>query len=454
LSSDASGFVTPPGQHGSAAAAVPLPLPPAGPRPAVLYADALLSLFQFLELRELVAALCVSRAWCAVVRHKLPSAGFLLYQLRPAQLLAATHSSLARQIGRVVWGRISAADLALLSSPAWGGLRSLCCEFEAEQSPAALAFPPPLRELQLSFCKETPGGVLNALKAIGRLPHLETLYLSTQVCFASVAPLQDATRLRSLYVDEDAFGRSVPPRTMRERLLLSYRLLTQVRVLSVPQLTPVDVGTFLRSPHQLSHLEELGFVHELDDAAAALLPSLVALRLLTLSAPRVTTFAFVLETPQLRELQVHLQGMAPTTRAALPLSASSGHFARLSALILSAGELDSDELAALLAGMPQLCSLTLRHWQLPTLHFLGAAPQLASTLSDLELFDWPALPVSELSHVHGLTRLRTLVLSKSFTEPLSESAQQLYSPGCCPHFPQLARFEYTPRDEPGKGGEW
>jgi len=84
------------------------PVPPTQP---VLYADALASVFYFLDLYELAAVLRVSHAWGAVVRDKMASAA-LDIELDAAHLPAAAQSSLARHIGELICGELSRDDLA------------------------------------------------------------------------------------------------------------------------------------------------------------------------------------------------------------------------------------------------------------------------------------------------------------------------------------------------------
>jgi len=117
--------------------------------------------------------------------------------------------------------------------------------------------------------------------------------------------------------------------------------------------------------------------------------------------------------------------------------------------VLTFGDLQSDELAVLLAGMPQLSSLALSGWllgwrELCTLHFLATA-LLAASRTTLKLFGCRALPLEELEHIHGLKRLRSLVIQESFAALLPLDVQRHLTPGDgALLLPELTEFSYTP----------
>jgi len=95
---------------------------------------------------------------------------------------------------------------------------------------------------------------------------------------------------------------------------------------------------------------------------------------------------------------VDLQDLTSVTLAALLSSAAAGHFTRITSLMLSRGALNSDELSALLVGMPQLNRLALCYWKkLASLRFLST-PQLAASLTELDVIGCQALSLLELEH--------------------------------------------------------
>jgi len=147
--------------------------------------------------------------------------------------------------------------------------------------------------------------------------------------------------------------------------------------------------------------------------------------------------------PHLCRIEFGLANLSAATRAALLSAAAEGHFACVQDASLNFAQLSADELSALLAGMPQLSRLFLLRW--PDLHSLRwlASPQLVTSLRDLAVFRCSALPVSELTHVYGLTGLHTLVLTDSFEAPLSAHSQRLLAPGS-KLLPHLKVFVYEP----------
>jgi len=248
-----------------------------------------------------------------------------------------------------------------------------------------------------------------------------------------VGCLQRVASLRSL-----AVGGHVLEIKHAKPFLDALRLLTQLHTLTLPFIPAQCVEYLLCPPHQLE-LQELSGLSGLDDTAAAALLKLPSLQRLTAFRVDCTSFAVV---KQLREVRFGLSNLEPATHAALLASAAAGHFAQIIKLELQRGNMQSDELSALLAGMPHLASLTLNEWrQLPTLHFL-LTPPLQASLTELGLTSCPALPPAELEHVFGLKQLRGLALVNSFNAPLpADVVLQLESRRCL-QLPLLKRFKY------------
>jgi len=412
--------------------------PPALP---VLYADALVSVFQFLDLRGLNAALCVSRLWHSVVLLRMPSAGLGLRHCSLHRLRQVGPSPLARHVGRFSLSEESTAgDVRILAGPNWSDLHALSCRLDMRQ-PQEWLLPPSLRELGLPESGGSAEGRASVLEAIAQLKLLKAFTCHVEVCEPLLVCLPRLSSLRSLSLPR-------PFRSSEElklRFLDCCRQLPQLRVLHVACLVPADVTYLLRPGHQLQQLQELDRFNGLDNPIAALLPSLPALRKVKAWKLKLTSFAFVGQMPHLCELSLALYSMLPKTRAALLFSSAAGHFARITRLTLSAGGLPSDEIALLLAGMPQLSRLTLHGWQtLRSLRFLATA-QLAASLTALHLSWCDALPLEELEHLHGLKRLRSLIVHQSFIVPLPAEVRCLFTPGdSALLLPQLAEFQYRP----------
>jgi len=306
----------------------------------------------------------------------------------------------------------------------------LDCELDASQA-RPLTFPPSLRRLLMTPKRNTAAGMVSVLSAVGQLQFLEHFDVSDLECLPSAADLQPLQHLTSPCVLTDPRA-DAEPSAKRELILDSIRSLTQLRYLIFAPLFAADVRCLLQPPHQLQ-VEELGFLHGLDDAAAALLPSLPSLQRLSLDVPDVSNFAFIGQLPQLRELSLTTKGLPASARAGLLASAAAGRLAHLRALELSDGELSAEELVAFLAGMPQLSELALLIFQhLQSLRFLSAVPRLAVTLTELQIPGCRSLPLDELEHLYGLKKLRMLNLFGSFAEPLPRYVKCLFTPGASP----------------------
>jgi len=165
----------------------------------VLYEYALSIVFRFLRLRELIAALCVSKQWCAVVRIKMPCLGLLLSSpqrcgcsVTAAWLGGVVLSPLARHIN---WlncsGVLDSAGVATLAQPGWANLLFQKVELHyscvAPPPHPALAFPPRLRKLRVWLEQQGWGWTVERsgrlLAAVSRITELETLDL---MCYGAV----------------------------------------------------------------------------------------------------------------------------------------------------------------------------------------------------------------------------------------------------------------------------
>jgi len=180
------------------------------PTSAALYDDALASIFRFLSLCELAAALRVSRAWCSFVRERMASAGLdlSLYHVpvtpRCSALTTVARSALVRHIRWLNCDRVrTEAGFSPFMLPVWRGLRSLIVDLPAPSSKngwQTVTFPPLLEEMQIHLGDKSQ----NVLEAVSRLERLHTLQLSAHAgvkAMESVGCLQRAAGLRSLRAD-------------------------------------------------------------------------------------------------------------------------------------------------------------------------------------------------------------------------------------------------------------
>ena len=113
----------------------------------------------------------------------------------------------------------------------------------------------------------------------------------------------------------------------------------------------------------------------------------------------------------------------------------------LTELSLACG-FNSAHWSALLATLTRIKQLKIRLGRLATLECFASGP-IRRSLDHLSLEDLdPSMSPSELSHLYGLRRLRTLHISNSFS-PLLEDAMidSLLSPPS-PHLPALTSVRY------------
>jgi hypothetical protein len=94
--------------------------------------------------------------------------------------------------------------------------------------------------------------------------------------------------------------------------------------------------------------------------------------------------------------------------------------------------------------MPLLTKLLLFHpAALDSLRFLSSAVPLSRSLTELTLRDFhPSLPLTELRHVHALSSLTNLTLTRVLDRPLDEPTLALYEPPSAV-LPALRVFEHA-----------
>jgi hypothetical protein len=419
------------------AAAAEADQPPPCPA-ARLYRHALESIFGWLNQRELVAALQVSKSWLAAVKSM---ASLQLTVVRPsAPLRVLARSAMGRHVTQLGedWSVTVTADLLSVVARLMPHLRGLSCYLERQWMPTEgpLTFPPGLRVLHLEICGAPASAEVNAtLTAIRRLPLLEslTVYLPSFAEQLSFAPLASMPLLRHL--------RIVPSRHDVEcsnAQVAELRGLPLLRELDVWPMPASLLRRLLAQPHELQW-QRITPPNPLDDEVAALLPLLPSLTVLNESLPRVTCsrFYFLRQLPQLT--RVVLNESSATGRIE-SLVAGLQRCGRIEVLGLGFKSLTATHLNELLPRLPRLHTLSLGFADITTLSFL-AHPPMTRQLVVLQLSCCERLPLTELRHVHALRRLKDLLLCRSFNAPMDAHCQSLYTPPSV-LLPQLQDFDY------------
>jgi len=410
-------------------------LPPA----ARLYRHALESIFAFLNQRELVKALQVSKGWLAAV--ELMASLELTVEQTSAPLRVMAQSAMGCHVAVLgKWGRhVSVtADSLFIGARHMAQLRELSCELHLTPSEGPLTFPPALQTLSLHV-HGTPAAadICAAIRAIGRLSLLESLSVHLQSFDGqlSFGPLASMPLLRHLAIFQ-----------MRGGVELSDAQVDQLRALPLLQRLDVQpmptslLRRLLEQPHNLQW-QEITLPDPLDDEAAALLPQLPSLTALDKSNFAVTCsrFNFLRQMPKLSFV---ILGLSEPSAPARMESLIGGlqHCSQIEDLALCSTELTAAHLAELLPGLPRLRWLTLASNNITTLSFLSQ-PTLAQQLTSFQLLDCDSLPLAELRHAHSLQHLTELSLWQSFNAPMDALSQSLFTPPSL-LLPQLEEFHY------------
>ena len=431
---------TPPAADSDASAAESADGPPPTAR---LHLDALESIFALLSQRDLAVALQVSRGWLSAVRSM---ASLELEVGRPAApLFVVAASAMGRHIsalGSFCDGDSDDAPSGVMDGDArfslahlMPRLRSLACVLPLPPWPVPLRFPAALRRLDVDLrvsAAVTAAHVNTALRAIGRLPLLESLTillpaLDPQVSFVPLAAL---SRLRVLDIHSEDAETKLSDAQENE-----LRALPQLQALLLPLMTIDSLRRLLRQPHTLQW-QQISFPNPVDDEFAALLPQLPSFTNLHAIAS-CTHFEWLRGMANLRHVSLWMDSADCGSSLAAGLECCSN------IEILSLEEcpdLTSAHLTDLLPRLPRLRSLELSHLSIDSLSFV-AEPPLTDRLSSLCLENCAQLPLVELRHVHALRGLKTLRLHCSFTARMDDYSQSLYEPPSL-LLPQLELFEY------------
>jgi hypothetical protein len=427
---------------------------------AALCRDELTSVLSFLTLRELAAAVAVSKEWAAAVQSMRPTMlPVVISSSRLNALLAS--SSLRRHVGRLSQKGESGHTLSLLSrqlcamARALPQLQSLSIRLALRPGEPQLLFPAQLQFLSVtvdqSFGRQAPTALL---ASIGQLHQLHTLHLRVWDEAVSLVPLQQLSLLRDLemclsfghIVDQFAAELHALPWLHRLRIEGS-------RGTTDGQYTALFHAVLRDAPEeQLRTLQWRDFRLSgvwWSDELTPLLPRLPSLERLEGDLSCCTDFDFLAALQHLTHLDMRLVGLPVDAWTNLLGIFTSDGLARLHTLALRRGQCTSDELVTLLSHTPSLTNLVLDDQRaVSSLSFFRQLPKLAGTLHSLTLScssSW-RLTAAGLPPLFVLQHLRELRLcnwSRSLRERLNLADRAPFEQRPCRVLPHLAMFVWT-----------
>jgi hypothetical protein len=428
-----------------------------------LYRDALSSVLSFLTLRELSAALSVSREWTAAEHSMRPS--MLTANISSHELAALLASQLRRHVCEL--GQTGAngeykltvlPDQLTMLTRALPQLRSLSATLDVPPGVGPLLFPARLQRLGLRLLHK-PSDVHNCstalLSSISQLQQLRTLRLQLHSGSVSLVPLQQLPLLRELELC--VFGGYTLEKFAAE--LRGLPLLHRLRINTMGS-TNFHRTALLRAllreepEEQLRTLQWRDFTivgFEFNDELTPLLLRLHSLERLEAMLAFCTRFDFLAALPQLTSLELHLPRMPDDSWRHLLSVFTSDGLTRLHSLELHGGPCSGDDLVKLLSPIPSLTCLLLDGLRaVDSLVFLRQLPTLASTLTRLTIqctISW-RLTAMDLPSLHVLQQLRELRLLRWLRKKphrLTPADLAPFEQRPCAVLPQLEVFEWTTR---------
>ena len=415
-----------------------------------LHRHALESLLAFLDLRDLAAAPSVCRDWRAAV-GSMRGAAAVTFALPPPDVHA--DSSLLRHVAAVGSASrclpVDGSALLALAARSLPRLRSLCCAIGLLSAPdqAALIFPATLRHLHVEMTGRCRAAHLNAaLVSVGRLRQLESLnfFPTHNHADLSFSPLADLPHLRRLELHWRSAGRCSCCHSgegLKPAQIDQLRRLPALETLRLPFFERSTLARLVAAPHQL-RLRDLSMPDPFDDGCGELLPLLPTLTVLQLDRPRLSGLAFLLSLPDLALLDLDLSRSNVSAESVVTNIQSC---ADLTQLDLAAATVDDEQLGRMLRPLSQLRDLSLRFLDgITSLDAIDTA-QLRHSLRRLRLSycQHPSLSPAEARRLLNFRRLASLILCRSFSEPLDEATIALLQPHSAA-LPFLDHFEYTP----------
>jgi hypothetical protein len=419
----------------------------------------------FLSLRELAAALSVSKEWTAAVRSMRPA---MLTADIPSDEFAAlcSSSTLRRHVGRLgLMDEDDQHNLSLVFSElptlvhALPQLQSLSMCVGMDSGATQWMLPPQLQHLDVllsdSFNDNGQAIATALLVSIGQLHQLHTLrFQMPSRKGPPLVALQQLPLLRNLdlnvsFPDVKQFAVDLCALHRLHRLHIDTWGISQEHCAAL-------FTTLLRDvpEEELQALQwrefvivELPFTDEL----TPLLPRLPSLERLAGNFTQCIRFDFLAAIPRLLHLELDLAGIRGNAWTNLLVAFTSDGLTRLHALCLYGGPCSSEDLAKLLSHTPSLTSLVLDELQsVASLSFFRQLPKLAETLTHLTLdcsYLWH-LTAADLPPLFELQQLRTLRLLRwPATEPdmLTAANRAPLEQRPCSVLPRLEVFEWTTR---------
>ena len=411
-----------------------------------IYRHALECVLGMLKLEDLIQILAVSRSWAAAVRSMKPIhasierhqqrsriEGKVFRPLPPVCRLA--NSSLMRHIAVIEishsaadfsWTRLNTASLGLLARYA-RNLTSLWCTLTLT-SRVPLVLPAKLRSLQLQI-DDYPVAVNRVLTALAGLPSLSRLLLGLSAFeFSAESPAVQLSLLAACPSLSDlkleSFERHSPKFSDAQVKQICSSLGHMSR-LHAGCMKNDDLARFLLAP-VTARWQVIGSV-QADALTGELLLRLPTLTKLNLSYSDATaTVAFLPQLSQLRVLHLDCDRYGRWSIPADDVLVSLVLCKGLTELSLTCG-FNSAHWSALFA---ELTIKKLKIWrgELENLQCFAVGP-ITQSLEELAL-DGVSVPLSDLSHLYALRRLRTLELLRCFSSPsrLDEATLTSLSP--------------------------
>ena len=273
---------------------------------------------------------------------------------------------------------------------------------------------------------------MRSIVTISRLPLLEKLSLRLPSFFPTVsfAPLACAPQLQELCCS------AVDQEQLTHDHLDQLRMLSHLRTMSGRNLKGDSLLYLLRAPHSLQW-QEIRAVDDLDDEVGTALSTFPTLTALHASSCRSVAFL-----PTLIRLRSLWLSMLSAVRLAAEVVAGLSCCSQLTALMLVAKDVTSQQMSQLLPCLPALRSLELWYCSsVASLSFFSECSHLSHSLQSLHLWGGAAAHCSEITHVLTLKSLTHLVIRQFFVEPLDAPMEAALRPPSLV-LPDLKNFDY------------
>lgn len=400
-----------------------------------LHRHAVESILGFFWLSELAELSSVNRAFAAAAASM--KALDATVASSPGSIAAMCQSKLARHVKEAGDPSLPCPlDMKMMTMMAqrMTNLQLLRCSVRGGGDACQVQFPPRLRELHIRFQSASVAEVNSCLAVLARLPHLFHLTMSTpHSALVDLELLRAAPMLRELCIRDLTDPKQIDK-------LLSFDALTWLDLGAVTLLTRLrDLN-----PRPRVSWTELGRYLTLTDELAELLPLVPSLTYLVCGAP--CKIDFLSQLPLLETLDLRLFGCKSSME---DLTSALQSCQRLRSLRLHGATLSREQLATILAALPQLTRFELSTmYTLDSFDFFRDAPAVQRKLEVLSIQNCPVpgSAVVVMQQLHVLQSLESLTIERCFAnnaeQTLDEAARQKYMvPSAV--FPRLQRFSYS-----------